>query len=124
MSNLEKRDQVLKAARSCQSALVAYAYAMLTDYAAAEDVVQNALLVVARRHEDFEEGSSMLAWCRSIVRSEVLAHLSKRRRERPVEDRILTLWMRRSRRIRTPNPLAAWITCESASPGCRGVGVR
>ena len=65
---------MLKAALTCQSALVAYAHALLADYAAAEDVVQNAFLVVARRYEDFEEGTSILAWCRGIVRLEILSH--------------------------------------------------
>ena len=89
MSDLDSRDRVLKAALTCQSALVAYAHALLADYAAAEDVVQNAFLVVARKHEDFTEGTSMLAWCRGIVRLEILSHLRKRRREPAVEDRIL-----------------------------------
>ena len=31
----------------------------------------------------------MLAWCRGIVRLEILSHLRKRRREPAVEDRIL-----------------------------------
>ena len=74
---------------TCQSALVAYAHALLADYAAAEDVVQNAFLVVARKHEDFEEGTSMLAWCRGIVRLEILSHLRKYRREPTLEDRLL-----------------------------------
>ena len=89
MSNHDSRDRVLKAALTCQSALVAYAHALLADYAEAEDVVQNAFLVVARKHEDFAEGTSMLAWCRGIVRLEILSHLRKRRREPAVEDRIL-----------------------------------
>ena len=89
MSDFDSRDRVLKAALTCQSALVAYAHALLADYAAAEDVVQNAFLVVARKHDDFAEGTSMLAWCRGIVRLEILSHLRKRRREPTVEDRIL-----------------------------------
>ena len=89
MSDFDSRDRVLKEALTCQSALVAYAHALLADYAAAEDVVQNAFLVVARKHEDFAEGSSMLAWCRGIVRLEIMSHLRKRRREPAVEDRIL-----------------------------------
>ena len=89
MSDFDSRDRVLKEALTCQSALVAYAHALLADYAAAEDVVQNAFLVVARKHEDFAEGSSMLAWCRGIVRLEIMSHRRKRRREPAMEDRIL-----------------------------------
>ena len=108
MSDLDSRDRVLKAALTCQSALVAYAHALLADYAAAEDVVQNAFLVVARKHEDFAEGTSMLAWCRAIVRLEILSHLRKRRREPTVEDRILNDAME-----------AAFDTCQSDEPGPR-----
>ena len=89
MSDLDSRDRVLKAALTCQPALVSYAHALLADYAAAEDVVQNAFLVVARKHENFAEGTSMLAWCRSIVRLEILSHLRKCRREPTLEDRLL-----------------------------------
>lgn len=89
MDDADARDRLLKAALTCQSALIAYAHALLADYAAAEDVVQNAFVVVARRHADFQEGTSMLAWCREIVRLEILSHLRKSRREPTLEDRLL-----------------------------------
>lgn len=113
MSDHDSRDRVLKAALTCQSALVAYAHALLTDYAAAEDVVQNAFLVVARRHKDFVEGTSILAWCRGIVRLEILSHLRKRRREPTVEDRILNDAME-----------AAFDTYQSDEPGPRADHLR
>jgi RNA polymerase sigma-70 factor (ECF subfamily) len=89
MSELEIRDRVLKEALAHQQALTAYAMVMLSDYAAAQDVVQDALVVVARKFEDFEEGTSMLAWCRTIVRLQVLGYIRKNRREKSVEDRVL-----------------------------------
>ena len=57
-----KRDRVLKHALECRVELVAYARAVLGDYAAAEDVVQEAMLVVVKKFDQFEEGTSMLAW--------------------------------------------------------------
>jgi len=51
--------------------------------------VQNTFVVVGRKHEDFEEGTSMLAWCRTIVRLQVLSYIRKNRRERPVEACVL-----------------------------------
>ena len=89
MDKGNSQDRVLKAAFACQPALVSYAHALLQDYAAAEDVVQNALLVVIKKHNEFQEGTSMLGWCRAIVRLEVLRQLRQRQRERPIEDRIL-----------------------------------
>ncbi|MFT5469019.1 MAG: RNA polymerase sigma-70 factor (ECF subfamily) [Verrucomicrobiales bacterium] len=89
MSDLETRDRVLKTALACQPALTAYAYSMLSDYPAAQDVVQNAFVVVARKYGDFEEGTSILAWCRAIVRLQVLNYIRKNRREQLLEDRVL-----------------------------------
>lgn len=85
----ETRNRVLKAALSCQPALVAYAYSMLSNYPAAQDVVQDALVVVTQKYDEFEEGTSMLAWCRTIVRLQALAYIRKHAREQSVEDRIL-----------------------------------
>ena len=113
MNDHDSRDGLLKAALTCQSALVAYAHALLADYAAAEDVVQNAFLVVARRFEDFEEGTSILEWCRGIVRLEILSHLRKRRREPTVEDRILNDAID-----------AAFVAHQSAAPGPRADHLR
>ncbi len=89
MSDFDSRVIELKAALTCQSARVAYARALLADCAAPEVVVHDAFLVVARRHEDFAESNSILAWCRGIVQLEIVSHLRKRRREPAVEDRIL-----------------------------------
>ncbi|MFT5126358.1 MAG: RNA polymerase sigma-70 factor (ECF subfamily) [Kiritimatiellia bacterium] len=89
MNDSETRDRVLKAALTCQPKLTAYAYSMLSDYSAAQDVVQNALVVVAQKYEDFEEGTSIMAWCRAIVRLQALTYIRKNRREQLVEDRIL-----------------------------------
>ncbi|MFQ5473791.1 MAG: sigma factor, partial [Dehalococcoidia bacterium] len=69
--------------------LVAYARAVLGNYTAAEDVVQEAMLVVVKKFDQFQEGTSMLAWCRSIVRLEVLRMKQRRRRERTLAERLL-----------------------------------
>lgn len=89
MDDQQTRDRVLKAALACQPALTAYAYAMLSDYAAAQDVVQDTFVVVARKYAEFEEGTSILAWCRTIVRLQVLTYTRKNRRVQMVEDRVL-----------------------------------
>ena len=63
-----KRDRVLKLALEYRVELVAYARSLLGDYAAAEDAVQEAMLVVVKKFDQFQEGTSILAWCRAIVR--------------------------------------------------------
>ena len=85
----DRRDWVLKAALECRTELVAYARSLLGDYAAADDAVQEAMIVVVKKHEQFEEGTSMLAWCRSIVRIEVLRAKQRHQRERTLAERLL-----------------------------------
>ena len=84
-----KRDRVLKEALGCRVELVAYARAVLGNYTAAEDVVQEAMLVVVRKFDQFQEGTSMLAWCRAIVRLEVLRMKQQWQRDRTLAERLL-----------------------------------
>ena len=84
-----KRDRVLKLALKHRAELTAYARSLLGNYAAAEDAVQEAMLVVVKKYEQFQEGTSMLAWCRSIVRLEVLRMKQQRQRERSLAERLL-----------------------------------
>jgi RNA polymerase sigma-70 factor (ECF subfamily) len=88
-SSDDKRDLVLKAALECRTELVAYARSLLGNYAAADDVVQEAMLVVVKKYGQFQEGTSILAWCRSIVRIEVLRAKQRHQRERTVAERLL-----------------------------------
>jgi RNA polymerase sigma factor (sigma-70 family) len=85
----ERRDRILRSAFECREELVTYARALLGDYSAAEDAVQEAMLVVIAKHDQFEEGTSILAWCRSIVRIEVLRAKQRHQRERTLVQRIL-----------------------------------
>ena len=84
-----KRDRVLKEALECRVELVTYARALIGNYAAAEDAVQEAMLVVVKKFDQFQDGTSMIAWCRSIVRLEVLRMKQKRQRERSLVERLL-----------------------------------
>lgn len=85
----EKRDRVLKAALECRTELVAYARSLLGNYAAADDAVQEAMLVVVKKYDQFQAGTSMLAWCRSILRIEVLRARQRHQRERTLVDCLL-----------------------------------
>lgn len=85
----EHRERILRAAFDCRVELLAYARSMLGNYSAAEDVVQEAFLVVTRKYEQFQEGTSMLAWCRSIVRIEVMRARQRYHRDHSLVERIL-----------------------------------
>ena len=84
-----KRDRVLRAALEHRVELLAYARSLLGNYAEAEDAVQEAMLVVVKKFDQFQEGTSMLAWCRAIVRLEVLRTKQKYQRERSLTERLL-----------------------------------
>ena len=85
----QKRDRVLKAALACRVELMAYARSLTSNYASADDVVQEAMLVVTRKYEQFEEDTSMIAWCRSIVRIEVLRLRQREQRDSSLVRRLL-----------------------------------
>ncbi len=84
-----RRDRVLKESLQYRVELVAYARSLVGNYAAAEDIVQEAMIVVVKKVDQFREGTSMLAWCRSIVRLEVLRLNQQRKRERSLAERLL-----------------------------------
>ena len=84
-----RRDRVLKEALGCRVELVAYARAVLGNYTSAEDVVQEAMLVVVKKFDQFQEGTSMLAWCRAIVRLEVMRMKQQWQRDRTLAERLL-----------------------------------
>ena len=84
-----KRERVLKTALQYRVELLTYARSLLGNYAAADDAVQEAMLVVVRKFDQFQEGTSMLAWCRAIVRLEVLRVKQQRQRERSLTERLL-----------------------------------
>ncbi|MFC1763442.1 RNA polymerase sigma factor [Planctomycetota bacterium] len=84
-----KRDRVLKEALQCRVELVAYAWSLLGNYTVAEDAVQEAFLVVMKKFDQFQEGTSMRTWCRSIVRVAILRMNQQRQREQTLADRLL-----------------------------------
>lgn len=89
IADADRQDRVVKQAFQCREALEAYAYALLRDYGEAQDAVQDAFIVVMRRHADFKEGTSMIAWTRAIVRRKVLQNLERRTRRGKLVDRVL-----------------------------------
>ena len=84
-----ERDRVLKAALEHRVELLAYARSLLGNYAEADDAVQEAMLVVVRKFDQFRDGTSMLSWCRAIVRLEVLRIKQQHRQERSLAERLL-----------------------------------
>ncbi len=83
------RDRIVKQAFGCREALEAYAFVMLRDLSAAEDVVQECLIVVMEKYDEFEEGTSMMAWTRAIVRWKALQLINRRKKQASLQERML-----------------------------------
>jgi RNA polymerase sigma-70 factor (ECF subfamily) len=74
-------EDLLRSAFRYQDALVGYAYGLLQDWALAQDAVQEAFIVLQRKHAEFQAGANIFTWTRQIVRFEALNILRSRQRE-------------------------------------------
>jgi len=82
------RDEVVKRVFQHREALLSYAFAMLRDWVRAEDVVQDAFIVVMNKWSDFRPGSSLFLWVRQIVHFKAL-EAARARTLSPVEEELL-----------------------------------
>ena len=79
-------EDLLRAAFKYQDALTSYAFALLQDWALAQDAVQETFIVLQRKHAEFRPGANVFTWARKIVRYEALNILRDRGRESCVID--------------------------------------
>ena len=86
--NLQKRDTLVKEAFRYRDALVSYAFGILRDWAAAQDVVQDAFLVVMNKWTEFASGS-VYAWVRKIVYYKAMEALRARQKEVKMDENTL-----------------------------------
>jgi len=82
------RDGVVKGAFQHRDALLSYAFALLRDWVKAEDVVQDAFIVVMNKWAEFRPGTSLFLWVRQIVHFKAL-EAARARRMSPVEEELL-----------------------------------
>jgi RNA polymerase sigma-70 factor (ECF subfamily) len=76
-----RRDEIVKTAFKFRDALMSYSFAFLRDWARAEDVVQDAYIIVMNQWQDFQEGTSLYAWIRQIVHNKSMEAVRARSRE-------------------------------------------
>ena len=79
-------EDLLRAAFKYQDALTSYAYALLQDWALAQDAVQETFIVLQKKHTQFRPGANVFTWARQMVRFEALNILRARGRESCVAD--------------------------------------
>jgi len=75
------QDQLLREAFSHHSALNAYAYSVLRDWDLAEDCVQEAMLTVNKKWQDYDPSQRVFPWIKGIVRFKCLELIRARRKE-------------------------------------------
>jgi RNA polymerase sigma-70 factor (ECF subfamily) len=83
------RDGLIKSAFQYQDALQAYAFGVLRDWSLAEDVVQDAFIVVMNQCADFEPGTSLFGWVRQIVHNKAMEARRARTRQMLVSEEAL-----------------------------------
>jgi RNA polymerase sigma-70 factor, ECF subfamily len=74
-------EDLLRAAFKYQDALTSYGYALLQDWALAQDAVQETFIVLQKKHAEFRPGANVFTWARQILRFEALNILRQRGRE-------------------------------------------
>ncbi|MBI1371505.1 MAG: sigma-70 family RNA polymerase sigma factor [Phycisphaera sp.] len=82
MSQEDFNKQFVSDLIAIQPRLRAYVLGLLADTHAASDVLQEANVVIWERRGDFEPGTNFDAWVFTILRFQVMAHWSRRKRSR------------------------------------------
>ena len=82
------RDEIVKGAFQHREALLSFAFALLRDWVKAEDVVQDAFIVVMNKAAEFRPGTSLFLWVRQIVHFKAL-EAARAKKMSPVEEELL-----------------------------------
>lgn len=80
------RQEVIRELTAIRPKLVSFARLQLRDPQAAEDAVQEALLVAIEQAHRFQGRSSVRTWVTTILKNRIIDHFRRSRREVPVAD--------------------------------------
>jgi len=83
------RDLVVKGAFQHRGALLSYAFSLVRDWVKAEDIVQDAFIVVMNKWAEFRPGSSLFLWVRQIVHFKAL-EAARAQKMSAIEDKLLS----------------------------------
>ena len=79
-------DQFVRDLTGAQTRLLAFVLTLLPEIQGAQDVLQNANVVLWRKAAEFRPGTSFMAWACEVCRREVQAYLRDQGRDRHVFD--------------------------------------
>src|SRR5262249_1789568 len=82
----ENRDEFITQLTLAQSSLWAYVFSLLPDHGGGQDVLQETNLTLWRKANEFQPGTSFLAWACQVGYFHVLSHRRRVRRDRLVFD--------------------------------------
>ena len=86
MKNDPPSEEFVRELTGCQARLMSFVMTLLPDQDAAQEVVQNANLVLWRKASEFTAGSNFMAWAYQVTRLELLAYLRDCSRDRLIFD--------------------------------------
>lgn len=90
MSKINKMNSnLIEEAFAFKNSMVAYAFAIVKDWSAAEDIVQDSYIVVIEKQAKFKEGTSLSQWIKRIVFLKCMESLRKSKRLTLVSDESL-----------------------------------
>ena len=81
---MDKLDKIVDQLDELQGDLFGYIMSLCGNWNEAKDILQESNLVIIRKIQSFEEGTSFRAWCFTIARFQVMAHRKKKSREKLV----------------------------------------
>ncbi len=82
MEQQERQEQVVQRFMECWGMLFGYVYAIVSDFHATEDILQDVLLVVMRKSEQLTDIEGFAPWARQIARFEALNAVKKIKRQK------------------------------------------
>jgi len=89
MDQQENHDLFTRLITRHQSDLYAYIFAIVRDWDDANDLFQSVCLVLWRKFDSFEPGSSFFSWARQTAKLEVRHFLSRKKTLNPVSEELL-----------------------------------
>ncbi|MEO0531810.1 MAG: sigma-70 family RNA polymerase sigma factor [Planctomycetota bacterium] len=92
MSRAERREQFLALLSEHEAQLMGLLCAIAPNYQDAEDLLQQTVLTMWQKFDQFEQGTSFVAWGRQIARYKAM-NLLQSRRLTPLDDEIIDLLM-------------------------------
>jgi RNA polymerase sigma-70 factor (ECF subfamily) len=80
--DLDREERFLQLFLAHERRIFGFLLALVPSWSDAEDLLQEASVVMWRKLDEFEPGTDFAAWALSIARYQVLSHRKKQRRER------------------------------------------